>query len=114
IAKALVDAKKRGMRVEVILDKSNRTEKYSAADFLANSGIPTLIDAQHAIAHNKVMIIDSETVIGGSCNHTKAAQHKNEENVEITRDKALAARYTANWQVHAQRSEPYLGRGASR
>jgi len=60
------------------------------------------------------MIIDGETVIGGSFNDTKAAQDKNAENVEITRDKALAARYTANWQVHAQHSEPYLGRGASR
>ena len=94
IAKALVDAKKRGVRVEAILDKSNRTDKYSAADFLANSGIPTLIDAQHAMAHNQVIIIDGEIVIGGSFNATRAAQDKNVENVEITRDKALAAKYT--------------------
>ncbi len=52
IAKALVDAHKRGVRVEVILDKSQRIEKYSAADFLAHAGIPTRIDAQHKIAHN--------------------------------------------------------------
>jgi PLD-like domain len=58
IAKALVDAKKRGVAVQAILDKSNRTDKYSAADFLANSGIPTLIDAQHAIAHNKIIVVD--------------------------------------------------------
>jgi phosphatidylserine/phosphatidylglycerophosphate/cardiolipin synthase-like enzyme len=114
IAKALVDAKKRGARVEAILDKSNRTDKYSAADFLANSGIPTLIDAQHAIAHNKVIIIDGETVIGGSFNYTKAAQDKNAENVEITRDRAVAAKYTANWQAHARHSEPYVGRGVAR
>jgi PLD-like domain len=31
IAKALVDAMQRGVRVEAILDKSNRTDKYSAA-----------------------------------------------------------------------------------
>ncbi len=64
--KALVDAHKRGVRVEVILDKSQRTEKYSAADFLAHAGIPTRIDAQHAIAHNKIMILDRATVITGS------------------------------------------------
>jgi len=40
IAKALVNAHKRGVRVEVILDKSNLTEKYSSADFLVNSGNP--------------------------------------------------------------------------
>jgi len=36
IAKALLEAYKRGVRVEVMLDKSQRTEKYSSADFLAN------------------------------------------------------------------------------
>jgi len=40
--------------VLAVLDKSNATEKYSAATFLVNAGIQTLIDAQHAIAHNKV------------------------------------------------------------
>jgi phosphatidylserine/phosphatidylglycerophosphate/cardiolipin synthase-like enzyme len=114
IAKALVDAKKRSVWVEAILDKSNRTDKYSAADFLANSAIPTMIDAQHAIAHNKVIVIDGELVIGGSFNYTKAAQDKNAENVEITRDKALAAKYTANWQAHARHSDPYVGRGVAR
>ena len=56
IAKALVDAHKRGIKVLAVLDKSNGTEKYSAATFLVNAGIQTLIDDQHAIAHNKGMI----------------------------------------------------------
>jgi phosphatidylserine/phosphatidylglycerophosphate/cardiolipin synthase-like enzyme len=66
IAKALLEAHKRGVQVQVILDKSQRTEKYSEADFLVNVGIPTRIDAQHAIAHNKIMVIDGATVITGS------------------------------------------------
>ena len=49
--------------MEVILDKSQRTDKYSSATFLYNSGILTKIDTQHAIAHNKVMVIDGESVI---------------------------------------------------
>jgi phosphatidylserine/phosphatidylglycerophosphate/cardiolipin synthase-like enzyme len=36
IAKALLDAHKRGVQVQVILDKSQRSEKYSSAGFLAN------------------------------------------------------------------------------
>ena len=99
------------MRVEVILDKSQRTEKYSSADFLANQGVPTLIDANHAISHNKVMVIDGEAVITASFNFTKAAQEKNAENVLIIRDKALAAQYIQNWQAHVQHSQPYVGRG---
>src|SRR5271157_2541703 len=46
IAKALVDAHKRGVKIQVILDKSQRTEKYSSADYVRNSGIPTLIDSK--------------------------------------------------------------------
>ena len=60
IAKALLNAHKRGVKIEVILDKSQRTQNYSSATFLYNQGIPVKIDAQHAIAHNKVMIIDGE------------------------------------------------------
>jgi phosphatidylserine/phosphatidylglycerophosphate/cardiolipin synthase-like enzyme len=111
IAKALLDAHKRGVRVHVILDKSQRTEQYSSADFLANQGLPTTVDAHHAISHNKVMVIDGETVMTGSFNFTKAAQERNTENVLIVPDTALAAQYTQNWQAHAQHSQLYVGRG---
>jgi phosphatidylserine/phosphatidylglycerophosphate/cardiolipin synthase-like enzyme len=50
IAEALVKAHKREVNVQVILDRSQRTQKYCSADFLANSGIPTRIEASHAIA----------------------------------------------------------------
>jgi phosphatidylserine/phosphatidylglycerophosphate/cardiolipin synthase-like enzyme len=110
IAKALLNAHKRGVKVEVILDKSQRTEKYSSATFFFNAGIPVKIDAQHAIAHNKVMVIDGETVITGSFNFTKAAEEKNTENLLVIRDNKLAERYIKNWQEHAGNSEVYVGR----
>jgi phosphatidylserine/phosphatidylglycerophosphate/cardiolipin synthase-like enzyme len=104
IAKALLDAHKRGVQVQVILDKSQRSEKYSSADFLANQGVPTLIDATHAIAYNKVLVIDGEIVLTGSFNFTKAAQEKNAENLLIIRDPVLAAQYTQNWVRHEAHS----------
>ncbi len=110
IAKALLQAKKRGVRVEVILDKSNRKDKYSTADFLANQGIPAFIDDEHAIAHNKVMIIDGEIVITGSFNFTKAAEERNAENVLLINDKVLASRYLANWEMHRKHAERYQGK----
>jgi phosphatidylserine/phosphatidylglycerophosphate/cardiolipin synthase-like enzyme len=111
IAKALLDAHKRGVQVQVILDKSQRREKYSSADFLANQGVPTMIDANHAIAHNKVIVIDGELVLTGSFNFTKAAQEKNAENLMVIRDTSVAAQYTQNWETHRQHSQPYVGRG---
>ena len=107
IAQALVDAGRRGVKVEAILDKSQRTEHYSEADFLARAGIPVYIDAAHAIAHNKVMVIDDETVITGSFNFTKAAEEHNAENLLVLHDRELAASYKENWQRHRAHSAPY-------
>jgi phosphatidylserine/phosphatidylglycerophosphate/cardiolipin synthase-like enzyme len=110
IAKALVDAYKKGVKVEVILDQTQRTEHYTSASFLANSGIPTYIDANHAIAHNKVMILDRTTVITGSFNFTRAAEEKNAENVIIITSEELAKLYEANWRKHKRHSEAYEAR----
>jgi phosphatidylserine/phosphatidylglycerophosphate/cardiolipin synthase-like enzyme len=110
IAKAVVDAHKRGVKVQVILDKSQRTERYSSADFLAHAGIKILIDDKHKIAHNKIMVIDSNTVITGSFNFTKAAEEGNAENLLIIRSVDLAAKYTDNWNKHVVHSEAYAGR----
>ena len=114
IAKALVDAHNRGVKVFAILDKSNQTEKYSAATFLANAGIQTLIDAQHAIANSKVMVIDSAPVITGAFNFTKAAEEKNAENLLVIKDAPeLGQAYEANISTHAAHSHPYTRQAAT-
>jgi hypothetical protein len=105
IAKAFVDARKRGLVVELILDKSQRTERFSEAGFVANGGIPLYIDARHPAAHNTVIIIDGEIVITGSFTFTRAAEETNAENLLVLRDPALAARYYRNWQEHQAHSE---------
>ena len=108
IAKSLLDAHKRGVKVEAILDKSQRREKYTSATFISNAGIPTYIDDKHAIAHNKIMIIDREIVITGSFNFTKAAEEKNAENLLILKNKDLAKIYLENWEKHKEHSEKYV------
>jgi phosphatidylserine/phosphatidylglycerophosphate/cardiolipin synthase-like enzyme len=110
IAKALIQAHKRAVRVVAILDKSQRSERYTSASFLANSGIPTFIDARHAIAHNKIMIIDQSTVITGSFNFTRAAEEENAENLLIIKSKELAGIYIDNWNKHRKHSEIYAAR----
>ena len=110
IARALTDAEKRGVKVVSILDASNRTKNYSAADFLAHEGVETYVDSMHAIAHNKIMIIDGTTVLTGSFNFTKAADQKNAENLLVIRDDKVAAKYEANWQAHFRHSEYYAGK----
>jgi phosphatidylserine/phosphatidylglycerophosphate/cardiolipin synthase-like enzyme len=111
IAKALVNANKRAVNVEVIVDKSQRKEpkkkgsSYTSATFLANMKIPTYVDDTHQIAHNKIIIIDKQIVITGSFNFSKAAEESNAENLLILRNPELAAIYLDNWQKHRAHSE---------
>ncbi len=99
IAGALVEAHRRGVDVQAILDRSNETANYSSADFLAHAGVPVFIDSAHPISHNKLIMIDSAIVITGSFNFTKSAE-RNAENIAVIRDAAIAAKYLANWQLH--------------
>lgn len=110
IAQALVNAKKRGVFVVVILDKSQRTEKYSSADFLVHSGVTTFIDDRHAIAHNKVMVIDESVVITGSFNFTKSAEYRNAENLLVISSPELAKKYIENVWLHRAHSSRHIGR----
>jgi len=105
IAKALLGAHKKGVKVFVILDKSQKKDGYSSATFFANQGIPAFIDSYHARAHDKVMIIDKEIVITGSFNFSKSAETHNSENVLIIQSHELANLYRENWMTHRDHSE---------
>ncbi len=115
---ALGDAKERGVDVQVILDKSNdpsnrrdRTDdkpRLVGAQFTAAMGIPTWIDHRVAIAHNKVIIIDGKTVIGGSYNFTLSAEERNAENVTFIDSTDLAKLYLANWESRKAVSRVYI------
>lgn len=109
IASALVEAFRNGVRVEAVLDKSNKSANYSEATFLKNARVPTWIDGKHAIAHNKIIIIDGSTVITGSFNFTKAGEESNAENLLIIKSPELAARYIANFQEHKAHAEWFTG-----
>jgi phosphatidylserine/phosphatidylglycerophosphate/cardiolipin synthase-like enzyme len=110
IARALVEAHRRGVVVEVILDRKEARKQYSSADFLAHMDIPTFVDGAHAITHDKVMVIDGHVVITGSFNFTTAAERQNAENLLIIHDDSLAKRYADNWSVHVAHSVRYAGR----
>ena len=106
IAQALLDAHKRGIDVQVVVDKSQAKAKYTSATFLANVGIPTRIDYRYAIMHDKFMVIDDVNVETGSFNYTRAAEEKNAENVFLLRnDTAVAKQYMGEWNRLWEESE---------
>jgi len=106
IALALVEAKKRGVHVDIVLDRSQEKEAYSELPLIEEHGLSPHIDAHHAIAHNKVMIIDKRTLITGSFNFTHQAEVENGENLLVVKGHGeLIGQYRENFHVHKAHSQ---------
>jgi phosphatidylserine/phosphatidylglycerophosphate/cardiolipin synthase-like enzyme len=104
IGQALIAAHKRNVSVVLVLDRENLGNKSSMMRACVEAGIPVYLDAKHAIAHNKVMIIDETVVLTGSFNFTSAAEHHNAENSLYISNVRLASDYSKNWEVHKNHS----------
>jgi phosphatidylserine/phosphatidylglycerophosphate/cardiolipin synthase-like enzyme len=110
IAKAITDACDRGVHVRVILDKVEKTDPHCLSAELQNHHIPVYLDDQHAIANNRVILIDASVIITGSFNFTKASEERNAENLLIIHDRPrLMAAYQSNFEHHLGHSVPLDG-----
>jgi phospholipase D len=106
VAHAILDAKNRGVAVRLLLDKKAPGEHNGQTPTLTAAGIPAWVDYRPNIAHNKVVIVDDEAVIGGSFNMTRNADAKNAENLVILRDAGWTQAYRANFESRLAASEP--------
>ncbi|MDA8170785.1 MAG: phospholipase D family protein [Nitrospiraceae bacterium] len=104
LGKALIRARRRGVDVEVIIDRQKATGRYSEVRFFRNQRIPVYLDSREELMHDKVMVIDSRIVITGSFNWTRAAEFYNAENLLVISSPELAGRYLRNWYLHARHS----------
>ena len=101
IAAALVDARRRGVKVVAIVDHRLSTEPGNKSATIAEAGAEVYVDSAHAIAHNKIILIDSDTIITGSFNFTNQAENSNAENLLIIHDMPdLFAAYEKNFLNH--------------
>lgn len=108
IGEALIERKEYGINVQVILDRSNESEKgNSLLPLMVEHQIPVYIDSAHPIAHNKLIIIDGDVSLTGSANLTKAAENSNAENCVLIRDEKINVIYKANWNLHKEHSKLY-------
>ena len=106
IAQAVVRAHQRGAKVQVLLDaKSESTNQYVLTLF-KEQGVTVRHDGAHAIAHNKVIVIDSQVVVTGSFNFTNSAETRNAENLLILSGVSLAQAYRENWLSHWAHARP--------
>lgn len=100
IAQALVRAHERGVRVRVLLDQKTQSSNRYVISVLNDAHIELRQDGKHAIAHNKVMVIDQSVVITGSFNFTNSAATRNAENFLVLKSEDLAEQYRLQWKNH--------------
>ncbi|AIR60934.1 endonuclease [Cedecea neteri] len=101
IVQALVDAKKRGVDVRVVVDKKRNQNKASlkAMNLAAANGIQLRIDGHYHIQHDKTIVVDERTVETGSFNFAPSAETENSENVVILSNMPdIARQYVAHWE----------------
>jgi phosphatidylserine/phosphatidylglycerophosphate/cardiolipin synthase-like enzyme len=111
IAAALIGAARRGVDVRLIVGRSRGgSDANSRVGEVAAQGVQVLIDEPPGLMHDKIVIVDGETVLTGSFNFSRSAQTRNVENVLIVNENAVARRYEDNWRDRAAVSWPYEAR----
>ncbi len=109
LAKAVVQAHERGVATYVYLDRSQVSQQYSQARYLAQQGVPVRISSNPYIMHNKFAIIDGALVLTGSYNWTQSAYQRNDENLLCIYRDDIAQRYKNRFRYFwTQASSPQL------
>jgi len=108
IARALIAAHQRGVKVAVVADATENEKSASKVRMLTESGIPVRIDNRLKMLHDKFMVLDGTAVQTGSFNYTKAAaSDEHAENACVFRHSpAMAASFTGAWQRLWRESVP--------
>ncbi len=99
IAKALIDAVKRGVKVSLVMDKSQtKGSQASLHDELEKAGTAIrLISPPGGIMHDKFIIVDGKNVEWGSYNYTGRAEDANFENATFLSNGNLAQGYHSDF-----------------
>lgn len=80
LTQAIIDAKKRGVTIEAVIDQSStRGASKWAFECLKKGGVEPRTSLGNGLMHHKFAYIDSSLLIHGSTNWTKSAFEKNED-----------------------------------
>ena len=110
VVKALVQAKKKGVSISLVVDhKGNQGAKSRAAlSILVNVGCDVRTISAYQIHHDKVIIADKQTIELGSFNYSASAANKNSENVlVIWNNPKLAEKYIEHFERNQQQATAY-------
>lgn len=91
IVRAIIKAKERGVKVEIVMD--DRMKKKWAVKKLQSEGIPIVFDDRKPYMHNKFVVIDSQIVLTGSTNFKESSIYRNDNNVVVINSRLIAENY---------------------
>ena len=97
IVDAIVEVQKRGVKVRMVVDRSQSKGTRSLVGDLQDAGVPLKIGTCSGIMHNKFTIVDGEIIETGSFNYTDGATGANAENQLYLTDANPIPRYQANF-----------------
>jgi phosphatidylserine/phosphatidylglycerophosphate/cardiolipin synthase-like enzyme len=83
LARALLEAKLRGVRVELVFDRHNPAEPSSDLHLFTQQGLAPLVDAHFPSAHNSVILVDGRVLLTGSFDFTRQAEQENADNLLV-------------------------------
>lgn len=97
-ARALVNARRRGIAVRVVTDTDNF--RNPAVSLLTRNGIPVVSDRRKSLMHHKFVVVDSRYVWTGSFNFTPNCSLKNDNNAIWIESPGVAAGYRAKFEEY--------------
>ena len=97
IGNVLLLKKSENLTLRGVMDAS-QISQYSVYDLFKYQGVDVLKDGNKYKLHHKVFIIDNQTVITGSFNPSAGGDEKNDENVLIIEDEAIAQRFLQEFE----------------
>lgn len=95
IRDALIDARRRGVRVQMVTDSDNLAE--SEIQDLVASGIPVIGDRREGLMHDKFVILDGRDLWTGSMNFTLNSAYRNNDNLIQIHSAELSQDYLAEF-----------------
>lgn len=110
ISAALAKAARSGVDVKLVLDEHGNEGRASknAMNYVVNAGVQLRTIDKYKIQHDKVIVVDGQTVETGSFNYTASAAKANSENVLVAWEVPdLAADYLRHWQSRWDQGTDY-------
>ena len=89
IARAIIDAHQRGVKVRIVTDEGKSRDVGSDIERLIHEGLRVRLEQTNHHMHHKFAIFDEATLLNGSYNWTRSAALHNQENILITNDPSL-------------------------